>query len=368
MKKVLILTTSTGQGHNQAAASVAESFENGGYEIIKIDFLAKNSKILNDIIVIGYEILASKFPNFYGWFYNLTDNKLINKSLKFPFFLARRKVSKLINKIKPDVIVATHSLSVSVVSDLKKQGLETPFILIVTDFKAHYLYVDSYVDAYITGSNYTKQSLIDRHINPDKIYPVGIPINSKFYTEVTSANDLKDDKYFNLLLMSGSLGLNTIFIVLKELLKNPNKLRITVVCGKNDHLKNKLTKYCSDNQLEHKKLHILGFTKDISYLMDYCDVIISKPGGLTVTESIVKNIPLIIPFAIPGQENENIDFLTTEGYSIHVKDLNKINEIVNYLINNPNELSKMRLNLKLLSSTYSLTKIVDIANNLISIK
>jgi len=368
MKKVLILTTSTGQGHNQAAASVAESFENDGYEIIKIDFLAKNSKILNDIIVIGYELLASKFPNFYGWFYNLTDNKLINKLLKFPFFLAMRKVSKLINKIKPDVIVATHSLSISVVSDLKKHGLKTPFILIVTDFKAHYLYVDSYVDAYITGSNYTKQSLIDRNINPDKIYPVGIPINSKFYTVVTSVDALKDDEYFNLLLMSGSLGLNTIFIVLKELLKNPNKLRITVVCGKNDHLKNTLTKYCSDNESEHKKLHILGFTKDVSYLMDYCDVIISKPGGLTVTESIVKNIPLIIPFAIPGQENENIDFLTTEGYSIHVKDLYKINQIVNYLIKNPNELSKMRLNLKLLSSTYSLTKIVDIANNLISIK
>ena len=102
--------------------------------------------------------------------------------------------------------------------------------------------------------------------------------------------------------------------------------------------------------------------------MDYCDVIISKPGGLTVTESIVKNIPLIIPFAIPGQENENIDFLTTEGYSIHVKDLNKINETVNYLIKNPDELSKMKLNLKLLSSTYSLTKIIDIANNLISSK
>ncbi|BCZ44492.1 glycosyl transferase [Clostridium gelidum] len=368
MKKVLIFTTSTGQGHNQAAASVAESFENDGYEIIKLDFLAKNSKILNDIIVIGYELLASKFPKFYGWFYYLTDKKLINKILRFPFFLAKKKVSKLIAEIKPDIIVATHSISISVISDLKKHGLKIPYVLIVTDFKAHYLYVDSYIDAYITGSNYTKQSLIDRNIEPDKIYPVGIPINSKFYTEVTSVNDLKDDEYFNLLLMSGSLGLNTIFIVLKELLKNPNKLRITVVCGKNDHLKNKLTKYCNDNEFENKKLHILGFTKDISYLMDYCDVIISKPGGLTVTESIVKNIPLIIPFAIPGQENENIDFLTTEGYSIYVKDLNKINDSVNYLIENPDELSKMKFNLKLLSSTYSLTKIVDIANNLILLK
>ena len=368
MKKVLILTTSTGQGHNQAAASVADSFKNDGYETIKLDFLAKNSKILNDIIVFGYEFSASKFPKTYGLFYKLTDNKFINKLLSIPFFLTRRKVAKFINEVKPDVIVATHSLSISVISKLKKQGLKIPYILVVTDFKAHYLYVDPYIDAYITGSNYTKQSLIDRNISPDKIYPIGIPINSKFYTEVTSADSLKDHEYFNLLLMSGSLGLNTIFLVLKELLKNPNKLRITVVCGKNSHLKNMLTKYCSDNTFENKKLHILGFTKDISYLMDYCDVIISKPGGLTVTESIVKNIPLIIPFAIPGQENENIDFLTTEGYSIYVKDLNKINATVNYLIQNPDELSKMKLNLKLLSSTYSLTKIIDIANNLISSK
>ncbi|WP_297422853.1 glycosyltransferase [Clostridium sp.] len=368
MKKVLILTTSTGQGHNQAAASVAESFESAGYQITKLDFLAKNSKFLNDVIVMAYEISASKFPRTYGLFYKLTDNKFINKFLKHVFFLTRKKVSRLINEIQPDIIIATHSINISVLSDLKKQGLKTPFILVVTDFKAHYLYVDSCVDAYITGSNYTKQSLIDRNINPDKIYPVGIPIDSKFYTEITSADTLKDDEYFNLLLMGGSLGLSKIFLVLKELLKNTNKLRITVVCGKNSHLKNKLIKYCKDNEFENKKLHILGFTKDISYLMDYCDVIISKPGGLTVTESIVKNIPLVIPFAIPGQENENIDFLTTEGYSIYVKNINKINDTINHLIQNPEELSKMRSKLKELSSTYSLTKIVKIADQLISNK
>lgn len=364
MKKVLILTTSTGQGHNQAAASIAESFENAGYEIKKLDFLAKNSTLLNNLIVAGYEISAAKFPKTYGLFYKLTDNKFIHEFLKFPFFLTRRKVAKLVDKINPDVIVATHALSISVISNLKKKGLKAPYILIVTDFKAHYLYVDSYVDAYITGSNYTKQSLIDRNIKSNKIYPLGIPINSKFYTEVTTADDLKDEEYFNLLLMSGSLGLNTIFLVLKELLKNPNKLRITVVCGKNDNLKNKLTNYCNNHHFENKKLHILGFTKDISYLMDYCDVIISKPGGLTVTESIVKNIPLVIPFAIPGQENENIDFLTSEGYSICVKDLRKLNDTVNYLIDNPKELLKMKHKLKELSSTYSLTKIVDLADRL----
>lgn len=366
MKKILILTTSTGQGHNQAANSIYNSFKNVGYEVIKHDFLAKNSKILNDIIVTGYEVSASKFPKFYGWFYKLTDNKITNWLLNIFFLGTRHKILMLLKKTNPDIIVATHALSSRIICTLKKQGLNIPYVLIVTDFKAHYTYIDKFVDAYIVGSNYTKQSLIDRDIDSNKIYPIGIPINEKFYTESTNVKELKNDDYFNLLLMSGSLGLEQIFLVLKELLKNPNKLRITVVCGKNINLKNKLCNYCNENIFTHKKLHILGFTDDINHLMDYCDIIISKPGGLTVTESIAKNIPLIIPFSIPGQEKENTDFLTSQGYAIQVENLENLNFIINNLINNVNELNEMKTKLKTLSSTYSLNKIVDIADNLIN--
>ena len=248
---------------------------------------------------------------------------------------------------------------------VKKKGLKAPYILIVTDFNAHYTYVSNYVDAYITGSEFTKKTLINKGISPERIYPIGIPISQKFYTEITEANELKDE-YFNLLLMSGSLGLNSISIVLKELLKNKNRLRITVVCGKNTKLRDKLLNYCNDNNFENKKLHILGFTKDVSYLMDYCDIIISKPGGLTVTESIVKNTPLVIPFAIPGQEQENIDFLVNEGYSILLSDINDINEVVNRLIDNKAILLDIKSKLQSLSSTYSTKKIVEIGENLIN--
>lgn len=366
MKKILILTVSTGQGHNQAASSLEDSFTSNGYEVIKNDFLSSSSKFLNDMIVIGYELMASKLPRTYGLFYKLTDTKLINNLLKIPFHFSKKKVLKLINDVKPDVIIATHALSINVIEDLKKHNLiNIPYISIVTDFKAHYTYISQYVDAYITGSDYTKESLITRNINPDKIFPIGIPISQKFYTELTHAEQLKDNEYFNLLLMSGSLGLNTIFLVLKELLKNKHKLRIIVVCGKNTHLKDKLTKYCHSHSFNNKKLHIIGFTKDISYLMDYCDVIISKPGGLTVTESIVKNIPLIIPFSIPGQEEENMDFLTSEGYSISIKDLSCLNKTIDSLISNPSKLMDLKYKLKSLSSTYSLNKIVDITEDLI---
>ncbi|KAI3348021.1 UDP-N-acetylglucosamine--LPS N-acetylglucosamine transferase [Clostridium botulinum] len=365
MKKVLILTTSTGQGHNQAADSISASFENSGYKTIKYDFLYKSSKFLSDLIVTGYEILASRFPSLYGLFYSLTNNKFTNTLLKLVFFFTKKKLYKLINETKPDIIIATHSLSVNIVTSLKKHGLTIPYIMIVTDFKAHYTYINQYVDAYITGSEYTKQSLIDKGINKDKIYPIGIPIKKIFYTKNNSLKNLNDD-YFSLLLMSGSLGLNTISLVLKELLKSPHKLRITVVCGKNKKLENSLNNYCSNNSYDNKKLHILGFTKDIPVLMDYCDIIISKPGGLTVTESIVKNIPLIVPFAIPGQEMENTEFLVKSGYSIYIKDLNKINNTVEYLINNPMELKNLKDKLIVQASNYSVDEIVNIAENLIN--
>ena len=363
MKKVLILTTSTGQGHNQAADSISATFKSSGYETVKYDFLYKGSKFLSDLIVKGYEILASKLPYFYGLFYKLTDTKFTNKLLKIVFFFTTKKLFKLINDTKPDIIVATHALSINIVTAFKKQGLNIPYILIVTDFKAHYTYISDSVDAYITGSDYTKHSLINKGINPDIIYPIGIPIKKIFYNKNNSLKNLNDE-YFNLLLMSGSLGLNTISLVLKKLLKNPHKLRITVVCGKNKKLEKSLYDYCSNNSYNNKKLHILGFTKDIPTLMDYCDIIISKPGGLTVTESIVKNIPLIIPFAIPGQEMENTDFLVKSGYSLYVKDLAELNNTVNYLIDNPIELQNLKNKLMLQSSNYSIDEIINIAENL----
>ena len=364
MKKVLVLTTSTGQGHNQAANSLIESFTQNGYECIRHDFLASNNKILNNIIVGGYEISASKFPKTYGFFYKLTNKKLIQNLLSLVFFNTSKKVNKLIDSVKPDIIVGTHPFTVSIISSLKKKGMSTPFISIVTDFKAHYTYISKYVDSYITGSEYTKASLINRGMNPKIIYPIGIPIKRNFFNNSSEINTIKNDDYFNLLLMSGSMGLKNISYVLDELLTNPNKLRITVVCGNNEKLKNNLMKKCQSTY-PNKKLHILGFSNDISYLMEYSDVIISKPGGLTVTEAIVKNLPLIIPFVIPGQEMENTDFLTNSGYAYYVKKISDINPVVNKLIDNKQFLIDMKNNLKLLSSSYSIDKIISLSNNLI---
>lgn len=363
MKKVLILTTSTGQGHNQAADSIIEAFDNTDFECIKHDFLVEN-KILNKIIVMGYEIFASKFPKLYGFFYKLTDKNYINTSNTFLFLPIIKKLSSYIDKEKPDIIIGTHPFTVDIITYLKSRGLNIPFISVITDFKAHYTYINNLVDSYITASESTKDYLVSQGIKESIIFPIGIPIKSNFYNKNEEVSAIKDDGYFNLLLMSGSMGLNNISYVLDELLKNENKLRITVVCGNNEVLKNSLLAKTKHNY-PNKKLHILGFSNDISSLMDYCDVLISKPGGLTSTEAIVKNIPLIIPFAIPGQELDNTEFLISNNYAYSLKKYKEINDIVNMLIAHPDKLITIKNNLKELSSSYSKSKIVDICNELI---
>lgn len=364
MKKVLILTTSTGEGHNQAANSISDSFEKSGYNVIFHDFLKNNSKILNKLFVNGYEISASFFPKLYGFSYKLTDTKLTNKLLSAVFLLTKRKIYNLIKSENPDVILATHPFVVNILGSLKKKRINKPVIVIITDFKAHSTYIDKNIDAYIVASEDTKADLSKKGINPKKIFTFGIPVKDQFMQKHLDINSTKNDGYFNILLMSGSMGLNNISYVLRELLNNSNKLRITVVCGKNEKLKESLL-----NEYKHpirdKKLHILGFSQDIDSLMDYSDLIISKPGGLTVTEAISKNLPLLIPFAIPGQEIQNTEFLTSNGYAMYLENLLELNLIIDNLISNPSNLKKMKLNLSKLSVLYSKENIIKLSDRLI---
>lgn len=247
---------------------------------------------------------------------------------------------------------------------LKRKGLNKPVIVIVTDFKAHSTYIDKNIDAYITASENTKDDLAKRGIDSRRIFTFGIPVKDEFLENKSDIKATKNDDYFNILLMSGSMGLKNISYVLKELLNNSNKLRITVVCGKNEKLKEDLLKEYK-HSIKDKKLHILGFSKDVDSLMEYSDLIISKPGGLTVTEAISKNLPLLIPFAIPGQETQNVEFLTSNGYALYIDNLLELNLTIDNLISNPKELEKMRYKLSKLSSCYSKQRIVGLADKLI---
>lgn len=363
MKKLLILTASTGEGHNQAANSLSQAFEEKGYYVDKYDFLKEGDKLLNIVVTEGYDFLAKSFPKVYGNIYKLSDHKTINDRFlkKYPQKW-ENKLIQFIQESKPDIIIGTHPFSVAVVGKLKeKEIIDVPFISVVTDFKAHYAYIDNNVDAYITASEYTKTTLMDRNVPEDKVFSFGIPVKKDFYI---TPKEIREDSDFSILMMSGSMGLKGIGAVLKELTNNENKLKVTVVCGNNkelyDNLNEKYIPYYGKG-----KLNILGFTEEVPKLMSEADVIISKPGGLTVSEALICKLPLIIPFAIPGQEEENSEFLVNAGAALSMDDISNLNEIVDKLIENPEIINRMKSNIEKISRTNSIEEIIELSDKII---
>ncbi|MDK2918745.1 MAG: processive 1,2-diacylglycerol beta-glucosyltransferase [Candidatus Petromonas sp.] len=365
MKKVVILTASTGGGHNQAARSLENVFQSHGYEVTIIDFLKVTSKMMDKIFVEGYSILSNNLPRVYKGLYKYSNYKVVNSRItNYMSKIFHKRIFKVINEINPDLIVGTHPFIVNIICKLKEKGkLLVPFISVITDFKAHRIYVNNYVDAYITGSEYTSLSMIKKGINKEKVYTYGIPIRREFLRK-SSTKTYRNNEVFTVLLMGGSMGYRAIEDVLRGLVNSKNKIKIIVVCGRNKSLMENI-KVNYQNKYKNKEIIVYGFTEDIPKLMESSDLLISKPGGLTVSEAIAKRLPMLIPYMIPGQEEENAEFLAQSGVARIIDDINEIDKEIDGFINNQYVLKRMEKNMEKLSEDYSLDDIVRLGDKLI---
>lgn len=362
MPKVLILSASTGHGHNQAANCLQKDLEASGYQVKIAEPLKMEGRVMDILIDDGYNLLATRLPKMYGKIYRIADRKYINKGLvTFLNKTLGNTLNLLIQEYQPDLIISTHPLLVNVVSRLKANGkIDLPFIAVVTDYMAHQFYVSSYVDAYIVASVYTKNTFIEKGIRENRIFTYGIPIRKEF----REPRKIKDNKLFTLLIMGGSMGVPYMKQCLQKLIRDHNNLKIIIVCGSNTKLRKELQeKYQGKNK--GKEIIIYGFTSKIPELMDQSDVLITKPGGLTISEAISKNIPMIIPFFIPGQEEENTEVLIRAGVAIKVENSKELSDVVNKLQANPFLLRTMVEKAQELSKELSPDNIVCLADKLI---
>lgn len=366
MKKVLIFSASTGGGHNIAAKSLREHFEASACEAITYDAFKETSSILDNVISKGYEKIVQITPRTYGRLYRAANNETLSHYvIALITDIAERRLLKIIQSEKPELIVVTHPLVTNVLGTLKGEGeFDTPIISIVTDYMIHRAYLNKNVNAYIVGSEYTKESMIEKGVPEDKIYPYGIPVRKSFLDY--NSEIIKDYEVdLSVLLMGGSMGVSQVEKALSSLLKTKHYLKVIVVCGNNEKLKRRIEKLVQEENTS-KKIEIYGFVEQIPKLMDMADVIITKPGGLTTTEAIIKNIPMIIPYYIPGQEEENADFLQETGMAIKVDHMDDITSVVDHLVTNKDILDNMAKNMSEVSKEQSIERIIKLGNELMN--
>ncbi len=370
MKKGLILSASTGAGHNKAATAIKNALSEKGIQSEIVDSLKFTGSAVDIIISRGYEKTAMYTPKAYGKVYRLYDDcKITNTEKKVSMFFAhmKKRIKKLIATEKPDFIIGTHPFPLMAVSTLKKKGLvDIPLVSVLTDYTIHSTWIESHVDKYIVGDEFVKELLIQEGVHPKKIHPYGIPIEKNFSTreDCSIKEELGLEDKFTILIMGGSFGVGNVKKALCELLDSKLDFQVVVVAGKNQTLREKLEKISSSHQ-KSKDIKVLGFTNRISELMSFCDVLVTKPGGLTTTEALARQIPLIVPYYIPGQEEENLDFLLNNGLCLKTTDKYSLKILVELLIQNPQRLQRIRENLKLVSKNDSAQNIASMLDEMI---
>ncbi|MDB8794893.1 glycosyltransferase [Romboutsia sp. 1001216sp1] len=392
-KKVLIMSASTGGGHNRAARAIKEELEQktiDGFNIQCeiVDSLKLVNNTMDKIISRGYEKSAIYTPKAYGSVYRFSETSLVSKNEfkgNLLTSLMAKKFKKLLNDSKPDLIIGTHPFPMIALSTLKKHsdggsdhGLHLgdhhdtidvpPMISVLTDYTTHSTWIQNEIDYYIVGHEYVKELLAYEGVDTEKIKPFGIPVEKSFLSnrekeEVLNELGLSSDK-LTVLLMGGSFGAGNIKETLEELLDIDRDFQILVITGRNESLKEKLEKKLATHN-HNKNICVLGYTNKMNDILASIDVLITKPGGLTTTEALLKDVPMIVPYYIPGQEEENLDFLSNCGAALRTTKKYSLSVLLKVLIDDPSRLDMLKKNIKSIRKFNSSQNIANLVEDVL---
>ncbi len=346
--KILILSAATGGGHLRASHAIEKYImENStGNEVSVIDALKSINVVLDKTVCEGYHFLATKTPKVFGQLYRKTnEDSLLNNLMTRFTSVFSQKLIPLMEEQNPDVIISTHPFVTEMVSHLKgKKVVSAPLICLMTDYGPHRAWIADHVDAYIVSTPDMIPPMQAMGVKKELIYPFGIPVGDVFFTkgEEKSAILTKlgmEPEVPTILIMAGSFGVTNIMNIYKDLIKLPTEFQIIIITGRNQRLYEAFTPV-----IEHstKKTKLVYFTDEVENYMHASDLIITKPGGLTVSEALACNIPLAVFDAIPGQEEDNANFLLTHDMAVKLDRSVDTGVTIHALLEDSKRLEEMR--------------------------
>lgn len=299
--KAVILTGRFGMGHYKAAQAVKERLAEayGNIQVEIIDWMEYIYPRSSKAVYKVYTWIA----DYCKWGYNLRYEKLEDggTNQKPEAFLAgRRGMKRLMREKKPDVIVAVLALCAKTVSSYKeKYGCPVPLITCVTDITAHSEWINDNTDAYMVGAETVKEQFMKKGVAEEKIFVTGIPVTEAFMTGNITGREGNERK---LLFMGGGLGLLPRKLSFYEELDKIADTEITVITGKNQRLKQKL-----EGRFSH--IQVLGYVENVADYLKEADLVVTKPGGVTLFEAIAVQTPIAAMNPKMRQECHNADFI-----------------------------------------------------------
>ena len=354
-KSILILSATAGAGHVRAGDALMDAAHIyfSGTEIHHEDILNFTSPLFKKLYNDVYVSLVAASPEFWGYLYNRAGHGQTSKkkSLLVKLFdqINYKKYLRVINELRPDAILCTHFLPYLAIADkIQSTGWNIPFFVATTDYDVHPLWIHPAVRRYYAASDESAWTICSFGIPSEKIITTGIPIMPQFArhsTQRTARAALNlPEKMFTIMVLSGGYGIGIIDklvpSVAEFLHSFPKKrFQLLIVCGKNRKLFGALSHISYPANVSVK---LYPFVQNIDELMSASDLLITKSGGLTVSEALAKHLPMIIFDPIPGQEARNAYYLLEHGAAMSAFNFPNLHYKVQTLIFHPDQLQAMR--------------------------
>lgn len=368
---ILIFYASYGGGHLNAAKSINEYLQKNynDLHVELIDCMKYINKTIEKVTTKAYTEMAKKAPWAWGRIYSDAQKgplaHITSRSNKFMAI----KLLKLLREKQPDLIISTHPFGSQMCSYLKRKGkIHAKIATIMTDFAPHdqWLVGSDFTDYYFVAHDNMKKYLMDKGISSKNIFVTGIPLSNRFLKsydkkEILKELNLEIDKKTILFFGGGEFGLGKkrTIEIFENFVKYCTDMQIIAIAGKNEKMKhafdNIVSKYDRKNNII-----VFEYTSQVPEFMSISDLVVTKPGGLTTTESLASELPMVIINPIPGQEEENAKFLVENGIAIWIKKEDNVQEVLENLFLNPETLENMKQNTKKLAKLHSTQEICEI--------
>lgn len=331
--KILILSCNTGEGHNSAAKALQHYAHSVGIDCDVLDALSLNNARISKFVSGLYDasVKLSLFGGIYAlceWYSNRKHNG------KSPVYhlckLLRGRLSQVISDNTYDAVICTHLFPAEMLTYLRLENkLHIPAFFVSTDYTCYPFLAETDLDGYMIAHSDLIPEYARKGMPAEKIFATGIPcLSGALYAKTSRmearqkiASDYWRDcssytgKWF--LIIGGSMGFGNIENIIDELRDSCSvDDKIICVCGRNERLKQSLGKKYKDSSV----VRIIGYTDKIPLLMDACDVLLTKPGGLTSTEAMNRGIPLVHTLPIKGVEDKNARFYSDRNISFYSDD------------------------------------------------
>ncbi|MDD4238329.1 MAG: glycosyltransferase [Desulfotomaculaceae bacterium] len=312
--KILILYASYGDGHVQVSKALQQCFwESGSPQVQMIDLYASAHPVMNAITRFVYLMSSSFCPQLYGWSYYRTQNMLHHQTpIKLLNSFGITALREFIRVERPDAVINTFPMSV--MPELRQQtGLQIPIFTVLTDFVLHDRWLHQEIDHYFVANEELKMAMIHKGIPAERIKVSGIPLRKEFCQPCNKAQILLryglDPSKKIVLIMAGAYGVMQGLKKICRALLHLEDIQLLLVCGKNHSLKDRI-----EASFAHTpNIYIFGFIEHIQELMAISSCMITKAGGITLSEALSLQLPVIVFRPLPGQEKDNANFLAGKG-------------------------------------------------------